>query len=165
MDEWLFTHPDCWTRPATSPVEWGDDEEMHAFMARLGYRFQDQARNADLVEFLGAWSLWASPSEGAAPAYALLLWGAGERFTLVWLPTFPDVMAYMAKYGEVGQRFWEREEWDDVANAVTLWFRASHGHGVEAVCARCDPERHARWRKERAATAARKAAQYGATPN
>ena len=83
-------------------------------MARLGYQHDRAAHYVDQGNFLGCWTLYTAQASDALYHAALLVDGAVEN-AVVWLPTFPDLLAYMAHYGEVGQRDYEREDWAVVA--------------------------------------------------
>jgi hypothetical protein len=64
------------------------------------------------VDFLGSWTLWRAPliTAQCPHAYALLVEAGVGQLTLVYLPTFPDLLAYMARYGELGQAQFVTEE-------------------------------------------------------
>jgi hypothetical protein len=155
-EAWIFTHPDTWTR--TEVPAWPEEEGdgVDDWMALLGYKPHSRADNSDLVEFVGSWMLYIALAPDAPYAHALLVDGAVENCVLVWLPTFPDLLAYMAKYGEVGQPAWERIEWEEVADAVKRMFRAWHGHASTTFCRECDPDQYARWQEKQAERRAKK---------
>jgi len=136
-EAWIFTHPDTWTR--TEAPDWPENEDMDDWIARLGYKRHSRADNSDIVEFVGSWALYTATASDAPYAHLLLVDGALECGVFVWLPTFPDLLAYLARYGEVGQSSWDRIERDDLARAVKLMFHAWHGHDSSTFCRECDP--------------------------
>jgi len=159
MLAWIFTHPDTWTR--TDAPEWGESEEVDAFMARLGYTPHSHARNSDLVNFVGSWMLYTAIAPDAEYGHALLVDGAQEACVFVWVPTLPDLLAYMAHYGELGQAAWNQMEWDEIRDTIRRFFRVSHGHGAETFCRECDPLAYETWQRKQAEKRAKKAQGVG----
>jgi len=159
MDAWIFTAPDTWTRSADPTPTWEEGEEDVTMMARAGYAYDSRAHYGDSVSFVGAWSLWCATAPQAPYPYALLLDSPGDDLpVLVWLPAFPDLLAYMAKYERVGQSEFEQQEWDDYRTAINRLFYAWHGHDATSFCHECDPvayENRQRRSKERSARKAR----------
>ena len=144
---WIFRHPDQWAT-AEAP-DWADGQGLDNYMQSLGYAFHSQARYSDLVDFLGSWRLYTATTQEAVHAYALLVEDATELFALIWLPALPDLLAYLARYGE---------DFDELLRIGRLMFRAWHGHSSDAFCQRCDPQQYQRWREKQAERAVRTAA-------
>jgi hypothetical protein len=161
LDTWIFTAPDTWTPAATPAPDWPDDVGDDAYMASLGYRQVREAPNYDIVEFVGAWSLWMATDRATCPRYGLLLW-TGYHSALVWLPTLPDLMAYMARYETVGQAPWLTDDINDFREVLNKLFRAWHGHHAEAVCPECAPDEYKRLQETRARLVASRKRQQGA---
>ena len=159
MNAWIFTAPDTWTLAPDTVPEWSEGEDDTTMMARAGYAYESRARNSDLVNFVGAWTLWYANADHAPYPYALFLDAPGdEGCVFVWLPAFPDLMAYMAKYGHVGQAELDGCDWDAFREAFNRLFRAWHGHAATTFCRECDPMAYENWQKKQKERAARKAA-------
>jgi hypothetical protein len=148
MQAWTFTSPETWTRSAEAPA-WPENADCNAYFATLGYTFQDRARHEDIGEFVGCWRLYHAHDAAAACAYALLV-EDGAGCVVVWLPTFPDLLNYMAKYGELGQAEWQETEWEIMRTTIARAFRAWHGHADIRVCQKCDPDEYTLQRHLRA---------------
>jgi hypothetical protein len=162
MSEWIFTHPDTWTPVVIDKApEWIDGENDTTYMARLGYRFYSQARHRDFTNFVGIWSLFVADAPDARYLQVLLVDGATEDCNLVWLPTFPDLLAYMRLYGELGQPERDQDEWDAMRDTLKKFFRAWHGHEPQACCSRCDPMGYERQQQRKAELRAKKSAHPG----
>jgi hypothetical protein len=146
MTTWIFTHPDTWTQTAPAPA-WSEGEGADEYMARLGYAPHSRARNSDLIEFVGAWMLYTPTSPEAPHAYVLLVDGAQGCLEVVFLPALPDLLAYMAIYGELGQANWDRDDRDAMHTLLNKLFRAWHGHDATAFCRTCDPDQYERWQQ------------------
>ena len=155
-DAWIFTHSDQWER-AEVIDDLRDGEDIDVWMARLGYRPHSRARNSDIVEFVGSWMLYTAQAPSAPHAHALLVNGALEWGVLVWLPTFPDLLAYMAKYAEIGQQEWQEMEWEGMRDTIKKFFRAWHGHEATSFCQECDPHQYEIWRQKQSERHAKKA--------
>ena len=106
------------------------------------------------LDFFGAWRLWQADTPAAVHQYALELDLPRDGCTYVWLPTLPDLMAYMRLYGRIGQVEMERLDWHEVSTLLTRLFRAWHGHEADQACQACDPQYIEAARKERARLAA-----------
>ena len=106
-DDYIFTHSDVWT-PCQAPV-WHLDEDEDTYMARLGYRLLRRCRNYDIAYHVGNWQLYTAIDEETALYHAAVLVDGTTKDNLIWLPHFPDLMAYMARYGEVGQHPWTHD--------------------------------------------------------
>ena len=113
MDAWTFTHPGTSTR--TESPDWEDGDTDEAFLARLGYRFSNQAYTQEAVPFVGRWQLFVATEAENPCAYAMVVDAPGSEVVLVWLPTFPDVWTSLATYGDIGQSEWAHMALDDIA--------------------------------------------------
>jgi hypothetical protein len=157
IDAWQFTQPETWTRVECALPDWPDDLALDAYMALLGYKVHSSAPNSDLVDFVGCWHLYTAVRPEAPAPCALMVEGA-DAWALVLLPTVPDLLAYMARYGEVGQARWHAEELQEVHALLTMGFQAWHGHEPFAFCRECDPGQQARWEQKQAERRAQKGA-------
>ena len=134
---WIFTHPDTWTR--TDAPEWVDGDDDTAYMKRLGYIFADRAYGTDLVDWFGLWTLWQANDPNATFQYALILSMPNDQITHVWLPTIPDLMAYMRLYGHIGRDAVKQYDLEAYYELIKRLFRALHGHDAGLSCRVCDP--------------------------
>lgn len=104
MEYWVFTRPETWTRLTAATPLWEEGEDDETCMRRLGYRFVCRACNSDDISFFGAWSLWRMQHvDDIAYQYCVFLDTLGDgALACVWIPTTPDLMVYMTKYGNAG---------------------------------------------------------------
>jgi hypothetical protein len=160
METYTFTAPDCWTPVPSQPEwAWGEDEDEVAFMRRLGYAFDSEAPNTDIVEFVGGWALYVRPpSELTTPRYVLLVWIGGTTM-LVFIQTPPDLLAYLARYGTIGQDQWRQEDFGELKELLEKLFQAWHRHHATMFCRQCSPMEWERWQASKAKRAARNVVQ------
>jgi hypothetical protein len=150
MSDWIFTAPECW-RPldeTQSPAPWGD-KDLETVMDRAGYRPGDHSGEPD-IEYLGSWACYCAQDPTLPYQYMLLLGLPDGRFTRVWCPALPDLMAYMARYHAIGQHSLDRAYLERLDEALRRLFRAWHGHDASSFCRDCDPQAYEYWQRRQA---------------
>jgi hypothetical protein len=155
MPEWIFTAPDVWTPCDHAVYDWAAHLNYAEGMCHLGYTHSESSGNED-VEHFGRWTLWYTTTNTSPYPYVVALCLPDWGYTHVWLPTLPDLMAYMAKYGAVGQARQLIETLEMTDATINKLFRAWHGHDRFSLCRECDPEAYTRWQDKRQELAARK---------
>ena len=156
IEAYVYTAPEIWTPAPEQSFDWADGEDVDAFMRRAGYgAAETEAPNADIIEFLGVWSLHTAIAPEAPYPYALLVHTVGTCI-FVLLPTAPDLLAYMRHYGGVGQLRWTQAKLDELAEGMGRFFQAWHGHSASSFCHQCDPDEYARYQQRKAEQLERK---------
>jgi hypothetical protein len=72
-------------------------------MGYLGCAFVRQACTSGLSVGLGHWRLYGATDVAAPAPYALLVADAAGGRVLVWLAAFPDLLSWLARYGNVAR--------------------------------------------------------------
>ena len=122
-------------------------------MDRLGYDFGEHSGCPD-IEYVGQWTIWCARHAEQAFQYVLALGCPGGAYTLVWLPQLPDLMAYLARYGGIGQAQVLQGYLEEMNITLRRAFMAWHGHDAITFCRDCDPKAYDAWQQQRAKRAA-----------
>ena len=137
MSYWEFTAQRGWLElnPHDTLPGWtGPEEVLSAWLDDIGYdQVGDSTGTQDVLV------LYASRDPESPWYFILEFVTPGERTELIFLPTFPDYMAFLKDYGaalgtsrgagELGLlREWSRKT-----------FRATHGHAPHLTCQLCAP--------------------------
>jgi hypothetical protein len=158
MSEWIFTAPERWQSldEVQSPVPWGDTEDLDVVMERAGYCRGEDSGYPD-IDYFGAWRIHAATDPASSYQYLLLLELPDASFTRVWCPALPDLMAYMARYGAIGQDRMRQVYQEFLETTLKRLFQAWHGHSADTYCHDCDPEAMREYRERRKRRDAQKA--------
>jgi len=158
-ETWVFTHPDVWT--VSTPVVWHDGEDDVAFLRRYGYGpcLDEQWSGITLgIEPVGYGVRYAALGPEASYQYAMLVQLARTacrpdeaQCVVVWLPRFPDLMAFLARYGAIGNRQVDQEMLHEIERILEKTFVTWHGHGSSNCCQACDPHLYRRLQQARQA--------------
>jgi hypothetical protein len=96
---WSFVRPDCWEPLRGTLIHWDRSKPFDESLASEGYTYLIDSPKGGTV---GAWCLYGRYyGSRTLPKYFLLVDNGMGESEEIYIPSFPDLMCYMAKYGNV----------------------------------------------------------------
>jgi hypothetical protein len=129
---------------SNSLPEWGDNEDFHAYLERIGYVSRsgfygdEHGGNIEIYESSDADSFYASVCPSGGTVYE------------VFLPDFPSLMMFIRDHATVFSAESANSSQQEILKLLEKLFLLQHGHAATSICAQCDPagwEAMARLRK------------------
>jgi hypothetical protein len=131
-----------------SDMQYRDGECDEVYHARIGYEASlDGAVGWEMLP--GGFETVVAKDEQAPYRYLVYVNTPRCHVEMVWIPTFPDWLGFLAQYGPAATGYALQTRLQEISDLLEKCFQAWHGHDAGDLCHTCDPHGYARQMERR----------------